>query len=136
MRRAVVFCRNRSQWWRDQAELQDTIDSPEIVEGKRAYALANADAEARLADHWEQRWTPLQVAADEFMRNNPMLNVANVVNVGQQVDDPGAEDANAADDNAAPNADGAENANAPIVEIELEEEDEYADDYDFYADEY
>ena len=127
MRRAVVFCRNRSQWWHRQAQLQDVNDSPEVIEGKRAYALAHANAETRLADRWEDRWMPLRAAAEEFMQNNPMLEVVNVANVDQQVDDPGAE--NAAEENA-----GA--ADVPVVEIELEEEDEYADDYDFHADEY
>lgn len=165
MRRAVAFCHARSQWWRDLAQQDELEGAAEIREGRRAYALAHANAETRLANHWERRWEPLRVAAEEFMRNYLMLGALNDDNA-ENVDEGNAVDANednaanangnnaanANEDNAA-NADEGNAANAnddaaahvpdnmnaapvPIVEIELEEEEDYADDYDFHADEY
>ena len=141
MRRSIAFCDWKARWWRDLAEQPRPDTPPEIREGIRAYALAHADAEARLATRWTQKWAPLRAKAREFMQNNPMIVLDGAeVPVAPEEDADGDEvegnDEDSRDDNEdAPNLDPALPA-APIVELELEDEDEYADDYDFHADDF
>ena len=71
MRRAVAFCRYRSNWWTQRAEMRDNVPAV-LHEGLRAYALANADAETRLGDRWAARWRPLQDEAQDFMQQYPL----------------------------------------------------------------
>lgn len=148
MRRAVVFCQWRSQWWRERAQYWANGEDEATYEGRRAYALQHAEAEQLLADHWAQQWAELREKAQEFMRNHPMLPargnpempVANA-NAEEPVADggPANEDAREGAREAAVR----ENAdvplvppNVPVIELELEEDEGYADDYYFHIDEF
>lgn len=115
----------------------------------QAYAFAHADAEGRLAIRWTDKWDSLRVKAHEFMQAHPMDLLSNVANIHAGPDDAvqmRAENGEAHGNNAGDEVQDA-NANAPdadenrvrpappIVELELDDEDDYADDYDFHADE-
>ncbi|KAK7021774.1 hypothetical protein VNI00_017285 [Paramarasmius palmivorus] len=59
MRRAVAFCRWKSQWWQQQLERRTGIESC-LIEGLHAYSLEHARTETARAELWEEKWAPLQ----------------------------------------------------------------------------
>ena len=171
MRRAVVFCEWKSQWWREHAERPRPDLAVEVREGIQAYAFAHANAEARLASRWLEKWRPLLTKADEFMREYPMLVLdegaapaeAQAPNAGDgeghgndgdglvnNGNGDGAADGEGDGDDAADGEDDRDNGDdaidpvgggvpgppVPIVELELDDVDDWADDYDFHADDF
>lgn len=86
MRRAVVFCHARSQWWHQQAIT--VVNGPqELQEGRRAYAFAHADAETQLGNRWAERWRPLRDEAEEFMQRFPLYGDNGLAALYGQEDD-------------------------------------------------
>lgn len=55
MRRSVMFCLWRAQWWRQRASGVDGKPS-HVIEGLRGYASEQGDAEERRAVLWAAKW--------------------------------------------------------------------------------
>ncbi|KAJ7731090.1 hypothetical protein B0H14DRAFT_3097890 [Mycena olivaceomarginata] len=67
MRRVLEFCAWKAHWWDDRAEARSDV-TPELAEGLRAYALAQAARERAWELDWRNKWAalvPLEVELEE-----------------------------------------------------------------------
>ncbi|KAJ7846077.1 hypothetical protein B0H14DRAFT_2584366 [Mycena olivaceomarginata] len=68
MRRVLEFCAWKAHWWDDRAEARSDV-MPELAEGLRAYALAQATRERAWELDWHNKWVAVRERAQMVMRN-------------------------------------------------------------------
>lgn len=62
MRRVLVFCEWKADWWMKQVPLRRALDAP-LAEGLHAYASEQADMERRIHLAWSKEWASARVLA-------------------------------------------------------------------------
>jgi hypothetical protein len=68
MRRVLEFCAWKAHWWDHRAEARSDV-TPELAEGLRAYALAQAARERAWELDWCNKWAAVRERAQMVMRN-------------------------------------------------------------------
>ncbi|KAF7377213.1 CxC2 domain-containing protein [Mycena sanguinolenta] len=69
MRRVLQFCGWKKQWWQSRVNCERDV-SPELREGLRAYALAQAARERSWEIDWETKWAAVRERAKAVMRDH------------------------------------------------------------------
>ncbi|KAJ7310802.1 hypothetical protein DFH08DRAFT_655482, partial [Mycena albidolilacea] len=59
MQRVLEFCAWKAHWWDDRAEARSNV-TPELAEGLRAYALAQAARERAWELDWRNKWAAVR----------------------------------------------------------------------------
>ena len=104
MRRVLVFCGWKASWWAEQPPRREGLSAP-LAEGLQAYAAEQADMERRISLSWTAKWA----VARELAR--PIVQAV----FGEEPTTPARQPRGSTD----------------IIELDLNEEDDNADDSDF-----
>ncbi|KAJ7170315.1 hypothetical protein C8R43DRAFT_1120743 [Mycena crocata] len=84
MRRVIVFCIWKANWWRERVAARPGVDDV-LAEGLSAYALEQVNRETRWSTTWASRWSAVRERAGLAVRDH-IVNVAEEVLVPLEVD--------------------------------------------------
>ncbi|KAK7050124.1 hypothetical protein R3P38DRAFT_2763172 [Favolaschia claudopus] len=68
MRRTIAYGESAEREWRGLAEVELEGSSPELAEGRRAYAAEHAATERARCIDLEKRWRPMLRKADAYLK--------------------------------------------------------------------
>lgn len=63
MRRSIEFCWWKAKWWVEQGDQHHHQATPHLLEGLKAYASQQANAERQRAVKWERQWHAIRARA-------------------------------------------------------------------------
>ncbi|KAJ7812570.1 hypothetical protein B0H14DRAFT_3478739 [Mycena olivaceomarginata] len=69
MRRVLEFCAWKARWWDERVESRSISVTPELAEGLRAYALAQAVRERAWEVQWRTKWAAARECAQIVMHH-------------------------------------------------------------------
>jgi hypothetical protein len=66
MRRILVYCRWKENWWIEQVPRREGLSSS-LAEGLHAYAQEQADMERRICSSWTTKWARARALAEPIL---------------------------------------------------------------------
>ncbi|KAF8135294.1 hypothetical protein K438DRAFT_1997396 [Mycena galopus ATCC 62051] len=87
MRRTIAFGRTEAEKWGQLAQEEIHGSTPELTEGRRAYAAEHADIERRTCAKLEQNWAGILAKADAYLDGTAPLESESLVTVELELGD-------------------------------------------------
>ncbi|KAF8128075.1 hypothetical protein K438DRAFT_1789652 [Mycena galopus ATCC 62051] len=87
MRRTIAFGRTAAEKWQQLAEQEIAGSTPELTEGRRAYAAEHAATECQTCAKLERNWAGILAKADVYLEGTADLDAESLVTIELELGD-------------------------------------------------